>query len=104
MRYAPRRTKLRNWDGGEVTRSKVAILPAEKAGLLGQRQTPPIVWPLRYRGKKELIMGKGLTSVFPIRMSKIWLRPSNHRDELTKKIAELSDDEVRKLLEQLRGE
>ena len=36
-------------------------------------------------------------------ITKIWIRPANPRDELVKRIAELSDDEARKLLEQLRG-
>ena len=37
-------------------------------------------------------------------ITKIWIRPMNPRDELAKRIAKLSDDEARKLLEQLRGE
>ncbi len=36
--------------------------------------------------------------------SQIWHRPTNPRDELTKRITEMSDDEALKLLEQLRGE
>ena len=65
------------------------------------------------KNEKGFYLGTGLArrGVYPGRgvyltktITKIWIRPENPRDELAKRIAELSDEEARKLLARLREE